>query len=177
MGLFFDVLSAINNPNQEASVDQLGQVMNNINSVANDHGVEPSTMQKVMSALGPALQPALKEQIQGGNNPLENIMGSLTGGGNAGLGGLASLIPVELQEKIVAGVAQRTNLDSSVIQGMIPQLIPLVMNLFSLGKTTSGVGGPLNNPLLKSFLDSDRDGDVDLGDVFQFGNRFLNPPQ
>jgi len=44
-----------------------------------------------------------------------------------------------------------------------------------MGASTSGVGG--SNSLLNTFLDSDRDGDTDLGDVFKFANRFLNPPR
>ena len=36
-------------------------------------------------------------------------------------------------------------------------------------------GVPTKNGILNAFLDSDRDGDVDLGDAFKFGMRFLNP--
>lgn len=174
MGLFFEVLSAINNPNQEASIDQLSQVTGNLNELASSTSLDPSAMQGVMSSLGGFLRPALKEQVTGGNNPLENIVGQFTGGGNMGLpSGVESLIPGNMQTQIISGMAQKTGLDSSMLQGMLPKLIPSVMGLLSMGKTTGGIGG--GNPLLSAFLDSDRDGDTDLGDVFKFANRFLNP--
>jgi hypothetical protein len=44
-----------------------------------------------------------------------------------------------------------------------------------LGAPTPGSIG--TNPLLTGFLDGDKDGDVDLGDVFKFATRFLNSPR
>ncbi|ELR96234.1 DUF937 domain-containing protein [Gloeocapsa sp. PCC 73106] len=173
MGLFFDVLSAINNPNQAASIDQLSQVTNSVNDVASTNGLDPSNMQGVMSSLSGFLRPALQQKMAGGSNPLESMMGQFTGGGGAGLSDLTSLLPGNLQTEMISGMAQKTGLDSSMLQGMLPKLLPAVMGLLNMGKTTGGMGG--GNPLLKAFLDSDRDGDVDLGDVFKFSNRFLNP--
>ena len=66
MGLFFDVLSAINNPNQNANVDQLSSVAGSVQQLASQHGVEPSAMQGIVSGLGGALRPALQQQAAGG---------------------------------------------------------------------------------------------------------------
>lgn len=173
MGLFFDVLSSINNPNQGGSVEQLGQITNSINELATSNGLDASKMQGMMSSLGPMLRPMLQEQMTGGNNPLEGMMGQLPGGGNFDLGGLQSMIPEQLQSQMIGTLAQKTGSDSSVVQSMLPKLLPAVMGLLNMGKTTGGMGG--GNPLLKAFLDSDRDGDTDLGDVFRLANRFINP--
>jgi hypothetical protein len=42
MSLFFDLLSAINNPNQQASVSQLSSLMGSVQSLTAEHGVQPS---------------------------------------------------------------------------------------------------------------------------------------
>jgi hypothetical protein len=174
MSLFFDVLSSINNPNQGGSVQQLSQLTNTVNDLSKTNGLNPSAMQGIMSSLGPLLRPALQEQMQGGgNNALENMMGQVTGGGNVGLGGMESMLAGPLQSQIVSGIAAKTGLDSNMLQGIVPKLLPVVMGLLNMGKPTGSMGG--GNPLLKSFLDADGDGDTGLGDVFKFANRFTNP--
>jgi hypothetical protein len=184
MGLFFDVLSAVNNPNQNASVDQLSSMANMVQQLSNQHGVEPSAMQSIMSGLGGALRPALQQQAStGGLGSLmgqlatSQLAGQLGGGGGAGaggLGGLASLITPQL----IQGLTQKTGVNAGTLQSLLPALIPVVMQFLNMG-SSKGVGGAANpltsNPLLKSFLDSDRDQDVDLGDVMNFTGRFLNP--
>ncbi|NJP11340.1 MAG: DUF937 domain-containing protein [Leptolyngbyaceae cyanobacterium RU_5_1] len=173
MGLFFDVLSAINNPDQQGSVAQLESVTNSIQQLATEHGIQPSQLQMVMSALGGALRPALQQQQSTvGGNPLGNLMGQVAGAG-MGSSMLQSLLSPELQQQISQTIAQRIGISPDVIQSVLPTLIPAVISLLNMGASQSGVQG--SNPLLSAFLDGDRDGDTDLGDVFKFANRFLNP--
>ncbi|MCU0525941.1 MAG: DUF937 domain-containing protein [Elainella sp. Prado103] len=175
MGLFFDVLSSINNPNQNGSVDQLSTIMNTVQQAAATTGVEPSTVQTVLSGLGGALRPALQQQASGGG--MGNLVGQLAGmaGGASAMGGLSSLLSPQLQEQLIQGVTQKTGVNAGVVQSLLPTLLPAVMQLLNMGG--SKTGGLTGNPLLQSFLDGDRDQDVDLGDVFHFANRFLNPPR
>jgi hypothetical protein len=181
MGLFFDVLSAINNPNQNANVDQLSSITNTVQQVAASHNIEPSTMQTIMSSLGGALRPALRQQASSGG--IGNMLGQLAAGqmagGGGGLGALSSFLTPQLQQQIAQTISQRTGLGAGTIQTMLPALIPVVMQLLNMGapKSSMGATGMAANPLLASFLDSDRDQDVDLGDVFKFAGRFLNPPR
>jgi hypothetical protein len=44
MSLFFDVLSSINNPNQQGSVDQLGSVFNSVQQLASSQGMNTDQM-------------------------------------------------------------------------------------------------------------------------------------
>jgi hypothetical protein len=189
MGLFFDVLSAINNPDQQANVEQLQNLATSVQQVASENNLDASTTQSVLSALGGALRPALQQQAQstggidqlggllsqltgGGNNPLGGILGQLTGGAG-GMAALQNMIPQQLQDQIIQGVAQKTGLNASMIQGMLPTLLPAVMGMFQMGASKPGASGQGGNPLLNAFLDVDRDGDVDLGDMLKFANRFL----
>jgi hypothetical protein len=203
MGLFFDVLSAVNNPNQQASVGQLGSLLTSVQQVSQQTGLDTGTAQNVMSALGGALRPVLQQQSTqmggqqlagmlsqfagGGNNPLGGMLGQAASGnplggmlGQAattamGGGALQSLIPAQMQQQVAQTVAQKTGLDATMVQSLLPTLIPVVLGFLNLGANKPGVSG--GNPLLSAFLDSDRDGDADLGDVMKFATRFLNPAQ
>lgn len=178
MGMFFDVLSAINNPNQQASVSQLASINDAIQQVATSQGIDAGKAQSLMSALGGFLRPALKQQQSAiGGGQLESLLGRLgTGVGTAaGATALSSLLPPQMQQQMIQAIAQKTGLSPNMLQGAIPVLVPAVLGLLNMGANKPGTGG--GNPLLKTFLDSDRDGDTDLGDVFKFANRFLNPAQ
>lgn len=166
MGLFFDVLSAINNPNQNATVDQLGQLTGTVQQLAASHGVDPSTMQNVLSQLGGVLRPALQQQS--GGSQLGGLVSQLAGSG-AAASALSSFLTPQLQQQIVSAVSSRTGVDASLIQSMLPTLIPVVLNLLHMGSSSNG-----SNPLLAAFLNSNAQGG-DLGDVLKFSSRFLNP--
>jgi hypothetical protein len=174
MSLFFDVLSSINNPNQQGSIEQLSSVTNSIQQLANAQGMNSDQMSSVMSALGGALQPALKQQVgMMGSGQLDSMMGQLAGSG--GLASLQKLVPPQMQQQLIQAVAQKSGLNAGMVQSMLPQLLPVVMGLMGMGASKPGKGG--GNALLNAFLDSDRSGNTDLGDVMKFANRFLNPPQ
>lgn len=173
MGLFFDVLSAINNPNQQGSVDQLGAIVNTVQQLA--PGVDASTKQTAMSALTGILRSTLKQQAStGGASALEGMLGQLTGGGSA-----AAMLPsflnnTQMQQQLAQVVAQKTGLNAGMVQTMLPGLLTAALSFLKIGAGKSGTGAP--NTVLDTFLNSDRDGSVDLGDAFKFANRFFNPP-
>jgi hypothetical protein len=173
MGLFFDVLSSINNPNQQGSVTQLATVVGGLQQLATSHGIDASQMQSVLSSVGGFLGPALQQQ-QGvlGSGSLENLVGQL-GGSGAPATAMQSLLPPQLQQQLIQAVSQKTGLDAGMLQGLLPSLIPAVMGLLNMGSSQPGTGG--NNALLNAFLKGGSS--ADLGEVFKFANRFLNPPQ
>lgn len=172
MGLFFDVLSAINNPNQQASVSQLESITSSIQQMASTQGLDAAKTQSVLSALGSVLRPTLAQQqgVMGGNQ-LEDLLGRVGTGTNSAA--IASLLPPQIQQQLVQNVAQKTGISPNLLQSMLPTLIPAVLGLLGMGATKPGTSG--GNPLLDAFLDGDRDGNTNLGDVFKFASRFLNP--
>lgn len=193
MGLFYDILSSINDPNREGSVEQLGSIVNNVQQLADNYGVDASTMQTVISTVGKQMRSALTQESSGGTQQLGDLLGNmagsgigqlgqgqlgnlgdLVGGGNFNMAAIESLIPAQLRQQMVLGIAQKTGMNMDSIKDMLPTLIPTVLNLLKMGAGNSGAPN-INNPLLQSFLDSDGDGDTDMGDVLKFANRFLNP--
>lgn len=173
MGLFFEVLSAINNPNQRGNVGQLESVINSIQQVATSRGIQPSQMQNIMSIVGNVLRPVLRQQqsLPGGNQ-LQNLIGQVTGSSTSGVG-MQSLLSPQLQQQIVQRVSQTTGISPNVIEAILPTVTSGLQGLLSMGSTN---GGSLNsNSILNTFLDSDRNGDTDLSEVLKFGDRFLHP--
>jgi hypothetical protein len=175
MSLFFDVLSSINNPNQQGSIEQLSSVMGSVQQLAGSQGMNNDQMGSILNALGGALQPALKQQAGTiGASQLEGMIGKLTGAGGAAA--LASAIPPQMQEQIIQAIAQKSDMNAGMVQTMLPKLLPVVMGLLGMGATKPGVAGG-GNALLSAFLNSGTPGTTDLGTVMQFAGRFLNPPQ
>ena len=175
MSLFFDALSAINNPHQQASISHLETMTSAVQKVAGEHGIPSNQMSTILSAVGTAVLPALQQKaaggVGGGGNPLEQMMGGALGGmlGNAAL---QNLLPAQAQNQLVEGLAQKTGLNASMLQSMVPALIPVVMGFLNMGANKPGQ--PSGNPLLSAFLGGDQGG-ADLGNVLTMANRFLNP--
>lgn len=173
MSLFFDVLSAINNPNQQGTVEQLGSVVESLQQLASRQGLEMEQMAALLNSLGGALQPVLQDQASAiGAGALEGLLGKLSGSGSLGL--LQVAIPRPLQQEIIQAVAKQTGVNADHIQAMLPQLIPAIMGLLGMGSAKPGTSG--QNSLLEAFLNSEPGQSTDLGTVVTFANRFLNPP-
>ncbi|HEY9643538.1 MAG TPA: hypothetical protein V6C57_23820 [Coleofasciculaceae cyanobacterium] len=168
MSLFFDLLSSINNPNQQGSVAQLESITTNIQKVGAEQGIDSSKMGSIMSVLGDYLGPALQQQQD--SNPLPAMLGQLASGNATAL---QSLFSPQWQQQVVQGIAQKTGVSPNTLQGMLPVLLSSVMGLLHMGAGKPGVGS--GNSLLNAFLSGDTGND--LGTVFQFANRFLNAPQ
>ncbi|HSM81319.1 MAG TPA: DUF937 domain-containing protein [Nodosilinea sp.] len=175
MSLFFDVLSSINNPNQQGSIDQLSSVMGSVQQLAGSQGMNNDQMGAILNALGGALQPALKQQAATmGSGQLEGMLGKLAGAGGAAA--LTSAIPPQMQQQLIQAIAQKSGMNAGLIQTMLPKLLPVALGLLGMGAAKPGVVGG-GNPMLGAFLDSSAPGTTDLGTVVTFASRFLNPPQ
>jgi len=85
-------------------------------------------------------------------------------------------------DQMVGRAEQKTGLDASAIFRLLPIVLPAVIGLLQSGRpatapaVTAATGAPAGgqiNPILAQFLDSDRDGDVDMADVVRLTSRFL----
>jgi hypothetical protein len=174
MSIFFDLLSAINNPNQQANVSQLSSIVNSVQNLTINQGINNSQLQNIMSIVGNQIRPALQQQEAIiGKGRLENLVSQVVTSADGG-SALQSLFSPQLMQQIAETVSEQTGMNSSLIQSALPTLTSAVLSLLQMGAPQTGAWGN-SNPLLNSFLDTDSDGDTDLGDVMKFANRFLNP--
>jgi hypothetical protein len=183
MSFFDQILSAIEDPQQQASPDQLGSILGAVDQLSGANGIDPAMMQTVMSLVGGAVQSSLQEQ-QSSMGP-DHVMGLLNqfSGTSHNPNALGAILNSGMQQQVASGISQKTGLDAGLILGLLPVLVPVVLNLINGGSSQPGGGmgqampqQPATtggNPLLNAFLDSDRSGTVDLGDALNMASQYL----
>lgn len=173
MGLFDQFLSAIDNPTQQASPNQLGNILGTVQQLGSQYGVDSGTTQTVLSMVGSHVRSALQDRrATGGNQQAASIVNQFSGT-MPNPQAVQALFTPALQARVVQEIAQRTGLDAWKIQAMLPILIPVVLNFLKGGANTQNTQ-QASNPLLNSFLDADGDGDVDIADAMILASRHMN---
>lgn len=166
MGMFFEILNSINDPHRQGSVDQLASIMSDIQRLQQQQNLDANTTQKLMSAVGPAMQSVLKQQPEGGQYLTQLSI-------DANAAAMQTLFTPAMQTQIAQGMVQKTGMCSGLIQSIVPALLPLVCQLFNMGASQPGMNGHSTNHVLDLFMKGDDD-KADLGDVFKFAGRFLS---
>ncbi|WP_263971037.1 DUF937 domain-containing protein [Leptolyngbya sp. NIES-2104] len=166
-------MSAVANPQQQASTNQLGSILGVAQQVAGNQGIDSNTTQTVMSLLGGYVRSSLQnQQASQGSGHVQSLVNQFSGLGSNPQA-VSALFPGGAQQQVSENIAQQTGLNAGTIQSMLPVLVPLVLNLLQSGSAQQG-GQSAGNPVLNAFLDADRDGDVDVGDVMGMAGQFLN---
>jgi hypothetical protein len=176
MGLFDQVVGALNNPDQQASTDQLSNILNVATQLASRQGVGGERSPELMSVVGQFVRSSLRETSQAQGRSQAEAMVEQFAGTNANAAALQAIFSPQQQQQLINAASQRTGIDASTIQSMLPVLVPLALNFLKTGASTQGTPQTTgtNNNVLNAFLDSDGDGDVDLGDALSMTGRFLN---
>ena len=174
MALFDEIMSAIANPSQQASTDQMGTMLTMVQQLAGHHGVETMAAQAAMSALSSHVQSALQgNQAAGGVDQVASLVGQFAGT-SPNTAAVSALFPGQQQQEVVQSVAQSTGMDANLIQSMLPALVPLALNMLQSGANRNSAASG-SNPVLNAFLDSDHNGSVDLGDALAMARQFMAP--
>ncbi|MBF2029095.1 MAG: DUF937 domain-containing protein [Oscillatoriales cyanobacterium C42_A2020_001] len=171
MGLFDQIAGAIANPNQQASTDQLGNILGMVQQLSSSQGIDPSTSQTMMSMVGGYVRSALQQkQAAGGTAEAENIVNQFSGLG-ANPAAVQALFSPDQQTQVANAISQRTGISSQQVMSLLALAVPIVLKMLQSGANTQG--NPGSNNVLSTFLDSDNDGDVDIGDAIGMAGRFL----
>jgi hypothetical protein len=168
MGLFDLVSNAINDPNLQANVGQIGGIVNSLQQVQQAQNLDGDSTQTLLSLVGTQVRSSLQQQQESGTNVSELL--EQFGGTASNAAAVSALFSDTQQQQLVEMAAAKTGLDASVIESMLPNLVPLVLNFLQTGKSTDGEAG--NNPVLSGFLDADGDGDVDIADAMMLASKF-----
>ncbi len=171
MSLFNQILSAIDNPEQEASTSQLGTILDTVQQLSSANSGQSSAIESAMSIVGNYTRSALQDQKnQGGEAQAQQLITQFAGN-SANASAVNSLFSNSQVRAMIEQISNRTGLNSQMIQSLLPILVPVVLSMLKTGsKTNSAAGG---NSVLNSFLDSDGDGDVDMADAMRMASRYL----
>ncbi|PSN18387.1 hypothetical protein C7271_12815 [filamentous cyanobacterium CCP5] len=168
MGLFDQVMQAIDDPNRIASTTDLGQIAKIVQQLGQQSNASPEGMQQAVSILGGFVKSSLKEtRAQQGDAAAQALVDQ---GSQSGAAVIGRLFSGGQQQQIAQTVSDRTGLNMAQVQALLPTLIPIVMKLLNSGNTRQA--GEINNNVLSTFLDGDGDGDVDMGDMIGMASRF-----
>lgn len=181
MGLFDQILGAIDNPNQQASPVQLSNILGATQQLESSQGMDQGTAQTAMSVVGSYVRSALQEKRQTQGADRAEAIVNQYGGTTPSSDAVQALFGGNQQNQVIQAVSQRTGIPPQTIQMLLPILVPLVLNLLKTGSgnanapaSTSAAGG---NSVLNAFLDADGDGDVDVGDAMRLAGRYMNQPR
>ncbi|MGK7913438.1 MAG: DUF937 domain-containing protein [Synechococcus sp.] len=173
MSLFDLVASAITNPNQQASSNQLGGILQAVSQLSGQGTSNQSSSQMVMALAGRYLKSSLQQRRQAdGDDTVMNLVQQFSGT-QPDETVVSALLSGEQQEELAQEAAAQTGLDPSVIMQMLPVAIPLVMNLLQTGQENTTGNGLASNSVLSSFLDADGDGDTDINDMLIMAGRYV----
>ncbi len=186
MGLFDAIIGSISDPNQKTQSSDLAGMLQGIQALAGQQGTSEGSMQQVISALGNHVKTGLN-QVHADESPetADLMVEQLSAQGQASPDMLERLFGGQGgQQQVAEDVSKKSGIDPQMIMSLLPVVLPIIMNLLKSGgpagggsqaaATTPQSGGSSMNPILQSFLDSDKDGDVDLGDVIKMAGPFLS---
>lgn len=169
MSFFEQILSSINNPSLPANSGQLATILSAAQSLSNQQGIDPAATQAILSIVGNYTQTALQQQNQANPAQAQAVVNQFSGT-SPNRQAVEALFSPELQTKVAQEISQRTGISQQQVQGVLPLVVPLVLNMLKMGENPS----EHNNSVLNSFLDADGDGKVDLGDAMNLAGRFLS---
>ena len=171
MSIFNQILSAIDNPDREASSNQLGTILDTVQQLSGSYQANPDAVQSAMSIVGNYTKSALQQQRdQGGTAQVNQIINQF-GGTQSNSQVLSDLFSNSQLQDMMQQISRRTGLNAQTIQTILPILVPLVLNLLKTGNKKGNLQDI--NPVVTSFLDADGDGDVDLTDAISMASRYL----
>lgn len=171
MGLFNQILSAINDPEKQASTNQIGNIVSTIQQLSSNYDAQPNGIQSAMSIVGKYTRSSLQEKRQhDSEESVQNLINQFAGT-QANNQALQLLFSNTQLQQMIGEIEGRTGLSKGTIQGILPVLVPLVLNFLKTGANKHNSLG--NNPVLNSFLDADGDGDVDIADAIQMATKYL----
>ena len=173
MGLLDQVMGAIQDPERQASMMQMGQIMMAANKLGKQNNADSATMQQAATVVGGFVRSALQEKRT--NEGAAAAQAVVRQGTTDGAGAISSLFTQQQQQQVAQAVSDRTGIDANQVLALLPVLIPLVMKLLNQGSGKAGTtaAADSSNPLLSAFLDGDGDGDVDLGDMIGMASKFM----
>jgi hypothetical protein len=173
MALMDALMGAIANPGQQGNLGQVANIFGMVQQMTgNQPGLDAGTTATAMSALGGLAKSALQQkQAEGGMAMVEALLNQHAGT-SPSEAAVSALFGQGQQQQVAQTIAQKTGLDANMVLGLLPMAVPLVLQLLQQGASKQAAA-PGSNSVLNAFMDGDRDGDVDFGDLLGQASKFL----
>lgn len=172
MGLFDRILDAINTPEREGSSNQLSNIIDTVQKLSRNYSANSEAIESAMSIVGRFTRSALQEKRSAdGEREARQIIDRF-GGTEPNERAIDTLFNQPQLQQMILEITNRTGIDSQTVKGLLPILVPLVLDFLKTG--TNSKNFLESNSVLKSFLDADGDGDVDIYDAMQMAKKHLN---
>ncbi|MCF4967438.1 DUF937 domain-containing protein [Nostoc sp. CMAA1605] len=172
MGLFDQILSAVNNPNLQGNMGQIEGIINTVQDLSTTTGTDPGTIQSVIGVVGNYVRAALQQKQASQGNESAQALVNQYAGNSFDPQAVNALFSPDKQQQVAGIAAQHTGLDANTIQQLLPIVVPLVLNFLQSGSNVQNAQ-TAGNPVLNNFLDADGDGDVDIADAIQLASRYV----
>jgi hypothetical protein len=186
MPLFDVIRGALSNPNQQASNDQLGTILQTVQQISNQQGVNPIATQAALSVVGNYVRSSLQQQRNTKGNASAEAIVDQYAGTSPNRSALDALFNSNQQQQVAQEASAKSGINASTIQSMLPLLVPIILYLLKTGasqsnnqtptastaSTANNAGGM--NSVLSAFLDADNSGSVDIADAISVASQFLN---
>jgi hypothetical protein len=169
MSFFQTILDSIENPNHAGSQQDLSSLLNVAQALPLGQGAQQN-LQPILGVLGANLQDALNQQQNSGQAAVQQTVTNLSQPG-VGIQQVQDLFGQERFNGLIDEISQRTGLNSQLVLGLLPMLIPVLMKLLATGNHQSDPQAP--NPVLNNFLGTSQNGGALLTEAFQLASRFL----
>jgi hypothetical protein len=170
MSFFQTILDSIENPNHAGSQQDLSGLLNVAQALPLGQGAQQN-LQPILGVLGAHLQDVLNQQQQNsGQAAVQQTVTNLSQPG-VGVQQVQNLFGQERFNGLIDEISQRTGLNSQLVLGLLPMLIPVLMKLLATGNHQSDPQAP--NPVLNNFLGTSQNGGALLTEAFQLASRFL----
>jgi hypothetical protein len=172
MALLDAIMGAVANPAMQGNSNELGSILGAVQQMAGGQGADNSATNAMMSIVGSHVKGALQNQRSNGVGveDLINQFGGMTPNPSA----VSAIFSPQQQQDVTNAVSQQTGLNGGAIAALLPVVVPMVLNMLKSGAPQGNVAAQSGgNPVLNAFLDSDRDGDTDIGDILSMAGNFM----
>jgi hypothetical protein len=140
MGLFDQILGAIENPAQQGSSGEVGDILSTVQQLSNNANTDPSTIHRFIDSWKLySLCPAQKRDTEGHDQTQQFV--NQFGGTNPSNQAVQLLFSTPQIQQIAHEAEQRTGLSAGTIQSMLPILVPLVLKFLQTGSSAQNPQG------------------------------------
>ena len=171
MNILNQVLSALDNPDQDATSGQMAVMLNTVQQLGDTYGTDALTVRSMLLIVGNHIRSALQQKRTTEGTAQAEAVVDRYSGTYPNDQAVNVLFNSPQVEGIVQEIANRTGLNAATIQDMLPILVPLVLNFLKTGSKAQHSQG--SNPVLNAFLDADGDRDIDIADAILLAGRHV----